>query len=140
MPPVPIRVNSQEIDLSARFQQTVTVGASPSDNSETIIGTLTLADFGALSVVSGIRLQGWAALTVGTSGDGVTLRVRETNVSGTVVCTTGQTNATAAQLIERSVSGFDAGAGVGVYVLTLQVHAGAAASTVSALFLGATII
>ena len=61
-------------------------------------------------------------------------------MSGTVVVTTGALTKTAASLYADDVNGFDSGAGVGVYVLTMQVTSGAAASTVSALLLKATIV
>lgn len=138
--PQPIRTDSVSLDLHHRFQQTTTVAASPSAGTETVIGTLTLADFGDLSVVSGIRLVGWCAFTVGTGGASATLRIRQTNVSGTVIASTGARSVSAAALYEESVQGFDAGAGVGAYDLTLTIGSGAAASTVSALMLSATII
>src|SRR5690348_1860095 len=89
MPPNPIQVNGGAVDLSSRVQVTTTVGASPALAAETIIGTLTLAGFTTLQVTTGIDLAGWAAFTVGTSGTAVTMRIRQTNVSGTVVATTG---------------------------------------------------
>jgi hypothetical protein len=136
--PEPIKMDSVFVDLATRFQSTQTVGASPADNAETVIGTLTLANFGDIAVTNGIRLHGWAALTVGTSGTAVNLRVRETGVSGSIVVASGALTATAANLIAVSVVGKDAAPGVGV--LTLTVTGGAAASTVSALHLGAIII
>lgn len=136
----PIRQNSIDHDLSARFQSTQVVVASPQDNAETIIASLTLNGFGDVPVVSGVRLRGWAAFTVGTSGDGVNLKIRETNVSGTTVAATGLVTETAANLDEITVLGFDAAPGVKVYVLTMTVHAGAAASTVSAVHLAADVI
>lgn len=138
--PEPIKMNSVFVDLTTRFQSTQTVGASPSAGSETIIGTLTLASFNDIQVVTGIRLHGWAAFTVGTSGVSANLRIRQTDVNGTVVVASGATTATAANLETVSVAGLDATPGVGVYVLTLTVGSGAAASTVSALHLGAIII
>jgi hypothetical protein len=138
--PQPITQNAASIDLSERFQGTSTVAASPALAAETIIGTLTLKDFGDAAIVSGIRLIGWAAFTVGTSGTAATLRIRQTNVSGSVVVSSGAITETATNLDEITVHGFDAAPGVGVYVLTLQVTAGATASTVSALHLSATII
>ena len=87
--PQPIRYDSTSFDLTKRFPVTTTVGASPSAASETIIGTLTIPSFSDISVVSGIIVQGWAAYTVGTSGTAVTLKIRQTNVSGTTVATTG---------------------------------------------------
>lgn len=140
--PVPIRYDSQGLDLSKRVQVTTTVGASPAAAAETIIGTLTLTGFADTAIVSGIELAGWAAFTVGTSGTAVTLRIRQTNVGGTVVASTGALTGgvAAAALLAQDVEGFDAAPGVGVYVLTLQVTAGAAASTVSALKLRAILV
>ena len=138
--PVPIRYDSQALDLTKRVQVYKTVDASPAAASETIIATLTLTGFADTAVLSGVLLNAWAAYTVGTSGTAVTLRIRQTNVSGTVVATTGAMTKTAASLYADDVNGFDAGAGVGVYVFTMQVTSGAAASTVSALLIQATII
>lgn len=140
MPAAPIDVSAALVDLSPRFQSTSVVGASPAAGAETIIGTLTLADFGNLTVISGIRLHGFAAFTVGTSGVSATLRVRQTNVAGTVVATTGAVIAAATNLLAMNVLGLDAAPGVGVYVLTLTVGSGSAASTVSALHLAAVVI
>lgn len=128
------------MDLSDRFQRTTTVGASPALAAETIIGTLNLANFGGITPVTGIELTGWAAFTVGTSGTAATLRIRQTNVSGTVVVSTGALTCAATNLLAPDVEGFDAAPGVAAYVLTLQITAGAAASTVSALMLKAKII
>ena len=138
--PVPIRESSSVIDLSARFKAYKTVDASPADATETVIATLTLTDFGGPSVQSRIQLRGWAAFTVGGSGVSANLRIRQTNVSGTVIAATGATTVTAANLVERTVAGFDAAPGVGVYVLTLAVGSAVAASTVSALMLEAVIV
>lgn len=140
--PVPIRYDSQGMDLSKRVQVYTTVDASPSAASETVIATLTLAGFADTPIVSGIALSGWAAFTVGTSGTAVRLRIRQTSVGGTVKADTGALTGgiAAAALVAQDVEGFDSGAGVGVYVLTLTVTAGAAASTVSALKLQATLI
>jgi hypothetical protein len=140
MPPVPIRYDSQGLDLTKRFQVTTAVVASPALAAETVIATLNLGGFADTSVIQGVLLTGWAAYTVGTSGTAVTLRIRQTNVSGTVVATTGALTKTAASLYADDVNGLDAGAGVAAYALTMQVTAGAAASTVSALVLQAVII
>jgi len=138
--PVPIRLNVVEEDLSARFPVTTTVAASPALAAETIIATLNIPNFGDTAVVSGIQLTGWAAYTVGTSGTAVTLRIRQTNVLGTVVSTTGALSKTAANLYVDDVNGTDATPGVATYVLTMQVTAGAAASTVSALSFSAIMV
>lgn len=140
--PQPIRYDSTSFDLSKRVQIYTTVDASPALAAETIIATLNLVSFADISVVSGIRLSGWAAFTVGTSGTAVRMRIRQTNVAGTVKADTGALTGgvAAAALMAQDVEGFDSGAGVATYVLTLQVTAGAAVSTVSALLLQAAII
>ena len=142
MPPNPIAVSGTGVDLSTRVQTTTGITGSPSAATETVIATLTLANFTLLAVQTGIDLSGWAAFTVGTSGTACTLRLRQTNVSGTVVATSGALTGgiAAAALVAQDVEGFDAGVGVAVYVMTLQVTAGAAASTVTAVKLRAIIV
>lgn len=140
--PLPIRYDSQNLDLAKRVQVTTAITASPALAAETIIATLTLTGFTDTAIVTGVDLSGWAAFTVGTSGTAATLRIRQTNVSGTVVATSGALTGgiAAAALVAQDVEGFDAGAGVATYVLTLQVTAGGAASTVSATKLRATLV
>ncbi len=140
--PQPIRYDSTSFDLTKRIQLSTAITASPALNAETIIGTLNLTSFSDISVVSGIRLSGWAAFTVGTSGTAITLKIRQTNVSGSTVVSSGALTGgiAAAGLVAQDVEGFDTGAGVATYVLTLTVTGGAAASTVSALMLQAIII
>jgi hypothetical protein len=137
--PTPIRYDSINFDLSKRYPFTTTVGASPALAAETIIGTLTIPSFADIAVVSGIILNGWAAYTVGTSGTAVTFKIRQTNVSGATIVSTGALTRTAASLAADDINGVDTSP-VGVYVLTMQVTAGGAVSTVSALYLGATIV
>lgn len=138
--PQPIRSSIIGVDLSARFQSTQTVAASPSAGTETTIATLTLTNFGDIALVTGVRLEGWAAFTVGTNGVSANLKIRQTSSSGTTVVASGATTVTAANLVEMSVKGLDLLPGVGVYVLTLTVGSGSAASTVSALDLRAVLI
>lgn len=140
--PQPIAYDSQRLDLSKRVQVTTTVVGSPATNAETIIGTLTLIGFPDTAIVSGIDLSGWASFTVGTSGTAVQMRIRETNVAGTVVSNSGALTGgiAAGNLIAQDIEGFDALPGVQVYVLTLQVTGGAAASTVSAVKLRGILI
>lgn len=140
--PLPIRADSQTLDLSKRFQVYKTVDASPAAASETVIATLTLAGFADTPVVSGVQVSGWCAFTVGTSGASATLKIRQTNVSGTTIVTSGATTGgiSAGNLVIMDVEGFDAGAGASSYALTLTVGSGAAASTVSGLLLRAIII
>jgi hypothetical protein len=140
--PVAISTTSPEIDLSQRAGATTTVVASPALAAETIIASLTLNTDEA--IVSGIMLRGFAAFTVGTSGSAATLRIRRTNVSGTVVATTGALTGgiAAGNLVAETILGFDTGAAQTgqVYVLTLQITAGGAASTVSAVELDALVV
>ena len=142
--PQPIKYRSDFFDLSQRLQATTTVVASPAAAAETIIASLTIAD--DLIIVKGILLSGWAAYTVGTSGTAVQLRIRQTNVSGTVVGNTGALTGSqhgAAILSADDVNGFDTTPVTlpgGIYVLTMQVTAGAAASTVSAVWLAALVL
>lgn len=140
MPPA-LTIAAASLDLSGRYVYSTTVAASPALAAETIIAQVTLPDLGGITVTQGVWLSGWAAYTVGTSGTAVTLRIRRTNVSGTVVVNSGALNKTAAQLYADDVNTVDTGgSGQQVYALTMQVTGGAAASTVSAVFLGAVII
>lgn len=134
MPVVPIQETSAGIDFSQRVQVSTTVAASPALAAETVIASLTLQ--GDVAVQRSVILRGWAAFTVGTSGTAVRLRIRQTNVSGTVVGDSGALTGgvAAGNLLVESVAGVDASpSNTGqVYALTLQVTAGAGASTVSA--------
>ena len=140
--PQPIRYDSISLDLSKRFVVYKTVDASPALAAETVIATLTIPSFTDIAVVSGIQVSGWAAFTVGTSGTAATLKIRQTNVSGSTIATSGALTGgiAATNLVAQDVEGFDAGAGASSYALTLTITAGSAASTVSALVLKAVII
>lgn len=141
MSPVePIARTATALDLSARFPTTTTVVTSPAAAAETIIASLTIANFANLAVVSGVQLSGWAAYTCGTNGTAVNLRIRQTNVTGAIIAATGALTKTAASLYVDDVMGTDAGAGVAVYVLTMIVTSGSAASTVSACSLTAVVV
>lgn len=131
--PAPITRSAVNDDLSPRFGGSSTVQNSPiSAAAETVICTITVSDFGSTVVNSGIRLTGWAAYTVGTNGTAATLRIRKTDINGSVVVSGGAVTVTAASLYNQSVLGADATPGVGTYVLTLQVTNGSANTTVSA--------
>jgi len=142
MPPVPIRYDSQGLDLTKRVQVYTTVDASPAAAAETVIATLALTGFADTSIQSGVRLSGWAAFTVGSSGASARLRIRQTSVAGTVKADTGALTGgiAAGNLVAQDVEGFDAAPGVSTYVLTLTIGSGAATSTVSALVLQAVLI
>lgn len=131
--PAPIRYDAASLDLRARVGQTTTIVASPAAAAETIIAqTAALGDVAALA---GVLLFGYAAFVVGTSGTACRLRIRQTNVAGTVVADTDATTGgiAAGNKVDMNANGFDAAPVLPgqVYVLTLQVTAGAAASTVA---------
>lgn len=131
--------NAKGIDLSARWNISTTVVASPSGSAETIIGSVAIP--GDVAVVTGVVVWGWVAFTVGTSGTAVTLQVRQTSTGGTSICSSGATSATAATLNVRDVLGIDtAPVGAQVYKLTMTVTGGAAASTCSQVFIAAVVI
>lgn len=131
--------NVRNLDLSSRFLTSTVIVASPALAAETIICTLTVpAD---ITLVAGVRLEGYATFTVGTSGTNANLRIRQTNAVGASIVPSGAVPVTAATAAAISVTGFDSAPAAGlVYVLTLQVTAGAAASTVSACCLVAVAI
>src|SRR5881396_1899200 len=131
MSPKTIQIGSQSVDFTDRVARSTTVVASPAAAAETIICTVTApADLRADAVV---LLFGWAAYTVGTNGVSVNLKLRQTDASGTTKAATGAVTAVAANLGSMSVLGVDAAPGVTgqVYVLTMTVASGSAASTVS---------
>lgn len=142
MPPDPIKVDSHVVDLSARFQRTTAIVASPALAAETIIASLAIV--GDMVVAQGVRVEGWAAMLIGTSGTALRLRIRQTNVAGAVVADTDALTGgiVAGNKVAQDVIGFDAAPALPgqVYVLTATVTAGSAASTVSSVFLGAIIV
>ena len=143
MPPVqPITRNAAGLDFTPRFLTSSTVVGFPSAAAETIVCQLPAMD-DTLAIVQGVWLSGVVSFTVGTSGSAIRVRIRQTNTSGTVVADTGAITGgvAATNLLSQDLQGFDtAPAGSQVYVLTLQVTAGAAASTVSATNLMALIV
>lgn len=130
--PIPIQQGAAALDLSPRVFKSEVVAASPAAAVETTICTLAVQ--GDLSTALGVLLIGWATYTVGTNGTAVTFKIRQTDTSGTVVATTGAETAAATNLQGKTVMGVDDGQVLPrqVYVLTMTVTAGSAASTVSA--------
>jgi hypothetical protein len=130
------------LDLRPRVVVSTVVVASPALAAETIIAQT--AAIGDVAVLQGVLLSGWAAFTVGTTGTAARLRLRQTNVAGTLIADTGAVTGgiAAANLVAQDVEGFDAAAvaPAQVYVLTLQVTGGSAISTVSAVKLSGLII
>ncbi len=144
MPPIqPIQQSARQLDLSSRFVFTTTVVASPAASAETIIAQLTITE--NIAAITGVDLTGWAAYTVGTNGTAVQLRLRQTQVAGTLVAASGALTGSqhgAAILSADDIEGFDTAPVLPgqVYVLTMQVTAGSAASTVSAVKLRAIVV
>lgn len=138
----PLRYSATGLDLTARFAESVAVVGSPAAAAETII--CQLPPLVGENVLLGVMLHGFAAFTVGTSGTAATLRIRRTNASGTVIVNSGAVTGgiAAGNLVTLAVDGLDSAAlgAAQVYVLTLQITAGAAASTVSATSLRAIVV
>jgi phage-related minor tail protein len=80
MAPTPIRETAEGIDLSPRVQRSTTVAASPAAAAETTVCSVTLT--GDIAVVAGTALIAYVALTVGTNGTDVTVKLRRTDTSG----------------------------------------------------------
>jgi hypothetical protein len=130
-----IELNGISIDLSGRVVKTSTVSASPSGSAETVVATTPAFDT-SVPFVAGVIVMANLAYTLGTSAASCTVKLRQTNVSGATLYSTGaQTGGhnTATQLVADDVMAFDASPASGqTYCVTLTVGSGAAASTVSA--------
>jgi hypothetical protein len=131
-------------DMARPFNKQFTtkvVVASPAGAAETIIATL--ANVSTDGPSQQVNLAGWAAFTVGTSGTAVRFRIRESSLTGTLVADSGAVTGgvAAGNLLTGEVNGIDLPGDVAglVYELTMQVTAGAAASTVSAVALTAIV-
>ena len=138
--PEAIRLNAAGLDLSPRFFRSGTVVASPATDAEIVVAQLNLTD--DLAAVEGVDLSFWCSLTVGTAGVSILTRIRRDSLAGTVIKASGLTTAVAAQLVDRSIKGFDATPTFPneVYVVTMVVTSASAASTISALEFTALVI
>lgn len=138
----PITRDAVGLDLSQRFLQTTTVATSPTGTGATVIASLTVTD--DLAVEQGVRVEGFAQLTVGTGGTSVQLQVRQTDGTGTAIADSGAISATGADLVTHTVLGVDTGPTLPgqVYALVATVAgAGAtASSSVTAAALFATVV
>lgn len=116
-----------------------TIVGSPALAAETTVAQTVVG--GVAGATSRVLLIGFLALTVGTSGTAVRIRLRNGSITGTVVGDTGALTAVAANLIAPGVLGFDTPGDVSslTYVMTVQVTAGAAVSTVSSVQLVAVV-
>lgn len=129
--PDPFVQSAAGIDLAPRVFRTATVTGSPVTNAEVTVATLNIGP--DLGIGAGVLLFAWASLTVGTDGVSILTRIRRDSLTGTVVKASGATTAVAAQLVDRSIQGFDTGAALPneVYVLTMTVGSASAGSTVA---------
>lgn len=133
---VPLNYSAAGIDFTTRFVRSTTVVGSPALAAETIVASVTIPN--NVAVVQGVRLEGFVAFTVGTSGVSATVQVRQTSTSGTSVVSTGALTVVATDLYAIPILGFDTAPAQGqVYKLTLTIGSGAAQSAVSAVYLGA---
>lgn len=133
MPAEPIRQSAVALDLSPRVVTTTAVTGSPAAAAETIVSTLPAITSNIIATL-GVLIGFTIAWTVGTSGTAATFRIRQTGLAGTVIFNSGAITVAATNLRCDDVFGIDAASVLPgqVYVCTLQVTAGAAASTVSA--------
>lgn len=135
MAPTGIIINGIAVDLTSRVVKTSTVSASPAAGSETVVATTPAFDT-SVPFMLGVIVLANLAYTIGTNGVSCTVKLRQTNVSGTTLFTTGaQTGGhnTATQLVADDVMAFDAAPAAGqTYCVTLTIGSGSAASTVSA--------
>jgi hypothetical protein len=138
--PEAIKYGAASIDLSERVFRTGAVVASPAAAAETIVASLTIA--ADLAVMEGILLAGFGAYTVGTAGVSVNLRIRRTNVTGTIIKATGAMTRAAAALDSDTLVTFDTGPSLPnqVYVLTATVASASAETTFSAVELIAVVV
>lgn len=138
--PDPERISGAAVDLSPRVFKSATVAASPSAAAETVVCTLTIPS--DVQANAGVLVMGNVAVTIGTSGVSLNLKLRQTGTSGTTLYATGATTVVAAQLKEIGAIAFDTAPVLPnqVYVITLTIGSGAAASTVSAAQLVAVVI
>jgi hypothetical protein len=139
MPPAPIRYDAANLNLASRFFRTAVVVASPAAAAETIIASVSTS--GDIAAIDSVYVSGWAAFTVGTNGTAARFRLRQTNVAGTVIADSGALTGgiAATNLVAQDIQGNDTAPVLPgqVYVMTLQITAGSASSTVSAVSLWA---
>jgi hypothetical protein len=132
--------SANTLDLSPRFYTSSTIVGSPALAAETLVAQITGID-GQLSIAVGVWLSAALSFTVGTSGTAIRVRIRQgtTAGAGTVVADTGALTGgvAATNLLSQDIQNVDATQAAGSvgtvtsYHVSLQVTAGAAASTVS---------
>lgn len=140
--PDPITRNIGSEDLTDRFIENHTVSASPALAAITTVATVTWSPQSSPTVVYGAYLSCEVALTIGTSGVSALLQIRRTSSAGTVIASTGALTVVAGNLYSLSTQGVDqvAFSPGQAWVVCLTIGSGAAASTVSAVSIFATIV
>lgn len=130
------------MSVPANHFDTYTVGASPTDATEAVIGTLS----GITELWPGlaINLDAWVNVTPDASTALMTLNVRRGSITGTVVGTAtadGPATITKGTIVNMAVQcGDNLGNFTGaVYVLTLTCASAGGAGVVNALHLGARV-
>jgi hypothetical protein len=138
--PQPIQYDAAHISLASRFFHSETVAASPAAATETTICSVTIG--GDLAVTQGVYLFGSCAFTAGTNGVGATLQIRQTNTSGSSLASSGAVTIVATNLYAPTIFTIDTAPGstTQVYVMTLTIASGSAASTVSQARLAALVV
>lgn len=125
-------VGWRAVDFSGRLYVSNTIIGSPAANGETAIATTPVVD-GTLEYAKAL-VDATVAYTIGTSGSACTVQIRQgSGTAGASIFTTGaQTGGhnTAGLLVSDEVSTYDL-APAPQYTITLQITAGAGASTVS---------
>lgn len=141
MPVEPIRGSTLGLDLSPRFAQNSTVVGSPAAGSITSVCAITVPNFANIAVITGVILEGFVALTVGTNAVTCLVQIRQTGTAGAVVATSGALTCVATNLISVSVQGIDtAPLAAGVWIIAVTMGSGSATSTVSSTQLLATVV
>jgi hypothetical protein len=135
-----IAMDGARVFYQTSMFQTTTITGSPALAAETIVATLVLPV--VIRADQRVFLFGWSAYTVGTTGTNSIVRLRQTNVAGTIVASTGSLTTAAASLQSPCIVSTDAPGlqSAFTYVMTLQVTAATAASTLTAVSLIALVI
>lgn len=126
------------MSVPANFFDTYVGVAQPTDDTEIVVATL--SGIGELLPNLNVHLHGYLALSPGTDGNAVSLLIRENDLAGDIVAgatSTGADGVASIAIVEGVASPGDfAGA---TYVLTVAVNNASAASTITAVHLGARV-
>jgi hypothetical protein len=104
--PAPIELSGEGLDLSGRMFARLENNRSPANQTEAIVVTVPI--LGDLALVAGVIVVASIALRIGTNGTGHRLRVRRTDINGTLVADSTLIAGASAEPVTRCVLGFDA--------------------------------